>query len=228
MFQRKAIQKILQKAHAIDRDYLRFGARTHRYRLNPPIEPTAAHAIEKTYGFTLPEEYFRFITQVADGGACVSYGINPLANLTNTTAYRKTGTAKKPYQGDLSTPFLPRAMRPEEVLNYTYTEAAYKEAPHTFFVFEALDEEDHEYIHCMDGYLPLGTHGCQWDFGIIVAGDHRGQVFDTDNQGAYRFIAKGFDAFYQDWLDQMCDTAALEKEVAEQKRRIRAAKKQKG
>ena len=45
--------------------------------------------------------------------------------------------------------------------------------------------EDDENVVCSDGFLIIGTHGCRWNFGIITAGDRKGQVFDTDNEGAY-------------------------------------------
>ena len=69
MFQREEILKILSQAQKVDKKFELFGSSTHKYKLNPPIQASFVRSIEEKYGFTLPEDYFRFITEVADGGA---------------------------------------------------------------------------------------------------------------------------------------------------------------
>lgn len=105
----------------------------HRYRLNPPISVSFVRMVEEKYGFSLPEDYFRFITEVGDRGA----------------------------------------------------------GP---------------------------------DYGIITAGDKRGQVFDTDNEGAYGFASGSFNEFYQSWLDRISDTEGLRKKLEEWKKRLQKQK----
>ena len=39
------------------------------------------------------------------------------------------------------------------------------------------------------------------NFVLITAGDRRGQIFDTDSEGAYYFLADTFNKFYLRWLD---------------------------
>ncbi len=63
------------------------------------------------------------------------------------------------------------------------------------------------------GFFVLGTHGCQWDFGLIITGEKRGCVFDTDNEGAYGFVTESFYDFYQNWLDRISDTEGLQREL---------------
>ena len=38
------------------------------WRLNPPISQKDVDALENAYGFVLPEEYKKFITQIGNGG----------------------------------------------------------------------------------------------------------------------------------------------------------------
>ena len=46
-----------------------FGASKHQYKLNPPVDTAFVHKVEEKYHFRLPEDYFKFITEVGDGGA---------------------------------------------------------------------------------------------------------------------------------------------------------------
>ncbi len=40
-----------------------------QYKLNPPVPEDFVRDVEEQCGFTLPQDYRRFITQVGDGGA---------------------------------------------------------------------------------------------------------------------------------------------------------------
>lgn len=56
-----------------------FGARTHRYQLNPVLTPTEAQAFEQTHQVALPADYVAFLTEVGDGGAGPYYGVRSVA-----------------------------------------------------------------------------------------------------------------------------------------------------
>ena len=45
-----------------------FGANSHEYRLDSPIDITEIETFEKTYNILLPEEYKIFLTQIGNGG----------------------------------------------------------------------------------------------------------------------------------------------------------------
>lgn len=199
MFKREEIEQILDCARAVDKKFELFGSSTHKYKLNPPIQASFIREIEGKYGFTLPEDYFRFITEVGDGGAGPDYGIQSF------TEFLKEH--KAPY----------RPMASEEVEEFSFARQAYEENPDHFFVYEKEDENE---LCDTDGYFTLGTHGCQWDFGLIITGDKRGQVFDYDNEGAYSFVANSFTEFYQKWLDRIADTKGLQKELEERRKRL--------
>lgn len=54
------------------------GASAHGYRLQPPLTPTEATAIEAEARLRLPDEYRAWVTTIADGGAGPGQGIRPL------------------------------------------------------------------------------------------------------------------------------------------------------
>lgn len=209
----------------MDKKYEWFGASTHKYKLNPPISVSFVRNIEEKYGFTFPEDYFQFITEVGDGGAGPDYGIQSFTKLLTegTDSYSKRYWEE--YRYSLAKTFAPRPMLAEEVEEFAIaTKEAYERNPNHYFICE----EDDETKFCdTSGFFTLGTHGCQWDFGLIITGEKRGQVFDTDNEGAYGFVADSFTEFYQKWLDRITDTNGLQRELEARRelfKRIRSIK----
>lgn len=55
-----------------------FSAKKHSYRLNRPLAEADVAAFEAEHGVTLPDEYRRFVTELGDGGAGPSYGLQTL------------------------------------------------------------------------------------------------------------------------------------------------------
>lgn len=217
MFKREEVIKILRQAQCIDSKFEIFGASTHRYRLNPPIRASFVRRAEEKYGFVLPEDYFRFITEVGDGGAGPDYGIKPFVNMLMEGKSPRSEKFREAYLYSLAKLFVPRQMMPDEVEDYAIaTIEAYKRNPDRYFVYEKMDEND---LCGTDGFYILGTHGCQWDFGLVLSGEKRGQVFDTDNEGAYGFISGSFDEFYQNWLDYISDTKKICEELERWRKR---------
>lgn len=211
------IVTILEQAHRIDPKCELFGASKHQYKLNPPINETVVREVEEQYHFKFPADYFQFITRVANGGAGPDYGIMPFEDSLMTRAYNDFQEA---YKCSLKKPFIPRRMMREEVENYAFAKTAYEQNPDKYFIYEK-EEDD---ICSTDGFFVLGTHGCQWDFGLIVSGERKGQVFDTDNEGGYAFAAHSFNTFYQKWLDWLSDTENIQREL-EKWRKLLAERK---
>lgn len=218
MLRREEIEEILNQARSIDPDCVMFGASAHQYRLNPPIEKSFVEKIEKQYGFQLPEDYFRFITQIGDGGAGPDYGIQPFSSFLRKDCSLWVEKCRKAYRHSLAKPFTPRPMRADELEEYAIaTREQYEKEPDRYFVYENFDPDDWSETN---GYFNLGTHGCQWDYGIITAGEKFGQVFDIDNECAYYLLANSFDEFYQDWLAQLANTACFREKLESWKRLI--------
>lgn len=218
MFERGKIEQILDCARTVDKKYELFGTSTHKYKLNPPLSASFVRNIEEKYGFTLPEDYFYFITEVADGGAGPDYGIQPFTDFLQEGKDSYSKRYWEEYRYSLAKPFAPRPMEAHEVEEFAIaTKEAYERNPDNYYICE----EDLETRFCdTDGFFNLGTHGCQWDFGLIITGEKRGQVFDTDNEGAYGFVANSFTEFYQKWLNRLSDTEGLQKEL-EYRRELR-------
>lgn len=209
------IVTILEQAHRIDSKCELFGASKHQYRLNPPINETVVREVEEKYDFQLPEDYLQFITGLANGGAGPAYGIMPFEESLMTGAYNDFQEA---YKCSLKKPFIPRRMRLEEVESYAFSKTAYEQNPDNYFIYEKEGDD----ICGTDGFFVLGTHGCQWDFGLIISGERRGQVFDTDNEGAYAFADHSFSAFYQKWLDWLSDTENIQRELEKWRKRSKS------
>lgn len=223
MLKRGEIEEILRNAERIDlevgkkygsltekifKKYTLFGAEKHRYALNPPIDGAIVQNAEERYNFSLPSDYFEFITKVGDGGAGPDYGIDRFADFI-AESNKMNGYAEV-YRKSLALPFEVRSMLPEEVEEYAFSRESYEKEPENYFVYER-DHGDDEWE--TSGFYVLGTHGCQWDFGLITSGDRRGQVFDTDNEGACYFIAGSFEEFYGQWLERLADTENFRNEL---------------
>jgi len=217
MWKREEIIEILNQTQKMDEKYENFGASSHRYRLNPPIEPSFVRRVEERYGFLLPEDYFRFITEVGDGGAGPDYGIYPFTELLKKGTDPRAERFWEEYRQSLAKPFAPRKMMADEVEEYSITtQEGYDRNPDRFYIYEKPEPYD---LCDTDGFYVLGTHGCQWDFGLIISGDWRGKVFDTDNESAYGFVADSFEEFYRNWLSYISDTEKFKADL-ERWRRI--------
>lgn len=200
MLRREEILAVLEEARRLDEECEMFGASKHRYVLNPPIRASFVRGVEERYGFKLPEDYFYFITEIGDGGAGPDYGIDPFVSLVEQKGDSYAEEYAAAYRQSLAREFTPRQMQADEVEEFAIvTREYYEKNPKRYFVFDELFEGDN--LCETNGFLTLGTHGCQWDFGIIVSGERRGQIFDTDNEGGFGLVARSFEEFYQEWLD---------------------------
>jgi hypothetical protein len=65
---------------AYDKGESVFGAFMHHYQMNPVLTEESLSAFEKQYGFTLPDEYRRYLKLVNNGGVGPFYGMYSLEN----------------------------------------------------------------------------------------------------------------------------------------------------
>jgi len=70
----------LEKIRSQDVKLEGFGARAHKYRLNPPVLDEQLRYFEETHQITLPEDYRVFLAQVGNGSAGPYYGLMGLEN----------------------------------------------------------------------------------------------------------------------------------------------------
>lgn len=198
------VLKILETAAGIDKDFKVFGAAKHKYRLNDPIPVDFVRNAEEKYGFTLPEDYFRFITEIGDGGAGEDYGLY---------SFKEFITENNP-EDDMELQCLKRSFEIRPMLDeesVTLAPEFFKDNREKCFFATQYYNDDYEgYIN---GYLVLGTRGCQYDYGLVISGEHRGRVFDTENEGGFILLADSFEEFYSSWLDKISDTAWLKGQI---------------
>lgn len=200
------VLKILKTAAGIDKDFQVFGATKHKYRLNDPIPVDFVRNAEEKYGFTLPEDYFRFITEIGDGGAGEDYGLYSFNEyiMKDNQGYEKE-------RQSLKLPFKVRPMSDEDK-EYSCLDPKYLDNNREKCFFDPRFCDD-DYDGFIGGYLVLGTRGCQYDYGLIVSGEHKGRVFDTDNEGTFVLLADSFEEFYGNWLNKISDTAWLKEQI---------------
>ena len=70
------LQELAQK----DQKRKVFGASSHDYRLNPPLDVDVVESFETKHGIALPKDYKRFITEIGNGGAGPFYGLFPFGH----------------------------------------------------------------------------------------------------------------------------------------------------
>ena len=75
---KESILKRLEKKQKLDPDYIAFGVKRHRYELNYPLGKWEVEEIEAKFNIKLPDDYRKFISYIADGGAGPGHGLFPL------------------------------------------------------------------------------------------------------------------------------------------------------
>lgn len=79
---KQRIERILQKLKEVRQKGLTcFGAESHKYLLNPPIDDESLVDFEKDHGIKLPPDYRSFLRFAGNGGAGPYYGIYKLEAL---------------------------------------------------------------------------------------------------------------------------------------------------
>lgn len=204
---REDVVKALEAAAEIDKDFKLFGASKHKYRLNAPVSVDFVRAAEEKYSFTLPEDYFRFITEIGDGGAGEDYGLYSFEEFITKDKY----PAVEKERQSLKLPFKIRPMTEEDKEDSALAEGYFEENREKCF-FDARSTDD-DFDGFTGGFLVIMTRGCQYDVGLALNGEHRGQVFDIDYEGDFVLIANSFEEFYQSWLDKISDPEWLKQQV---------------
>ncbi len=204
---REEIEKILKAAAEIDKDFKLFGASKHKYRLNAPISSDLVRATEEKYGFTLPEDYFRFITEIGDGGAGADYGLYSFGNFISKELYPAIEKSRR----KLREPFEVRPMTAEDNESSALADGYFdRNREKCFFDPRYLDDE---FDGLPTGFLAIMTHGCTYDVGLALNGEHRGKVFDIDYEGDFVLTANSFEEFYQSWLDKISNHEWLKQQI---------------
>ena len=177
-----------------------FGADTHKYRLDSPIDMAEVEAFEKKYNISLPDGYRVFVTQIGNGGnerksqvgnsgAGPSYGIYKLGYKSHFIADLKFGYLEKE-------PFFNSKTTKED------WEAMSENMPEDI----SDDEYDKEFARVYAGILTIGASGCAGYMGIMLSGENTGRVVYIYDEIEYcpQFATEAnFLDWYENWLDSI-------------------------
>jgi len=98
------IQEKLDLLRQRDNSLKLFGARKHKYLLNPVVPREVIREFESRHRVILPEGYVAFLTVLGNGGAGPFYGLEPLENvLFDDLDYKRPDSLLDPSQPFLHT-----------------------------------------------------------------------------------------------------------------------------
>lgn len=195
-------EKLLQ-AKVLDKDFEVFGADSHEYILNPPIDMKTVENFEQKHKVSLPIEYKLFVTQIGNGGISSS------------------NSGAGPYYGIF--PF-----GEEFQILFSDWDAHQLASPHLFYpkmsdefwndkikkLNENLDGEevaDDEYekreAEIFGGIFIIGTQGCTYYHGLVVNGEYAGRIINIDfgHQKPKFSYETNFLYWYEQWLDDIIE-----------------------
>jgi hypothetical protein len=200
--QLERIQTKLQELKKLDTNFVLFGSKTHRYKLNAPISEETIKQFEIKHEINLPNDYVQFLTVLGNGGAGPFYGLEPIENaLFNDLDYKTSHSLLNP-----SKPF-PHiepwnlAFRP--TVDEEENEAEYEKQ------FAEFEERYYDKQH-MSGVIAICNYGCGVSLNLVVNGQEYGNIWTDDrgnDNGIYASLELGnaekigFSNWYELWLD---------------------------
>lgn len=210
MFDVAEARRLLARLRDADRNFIVFGASSHRYDFEPRLPEPQLRAWEREHGIELPAEYRAFLTELGNGGAGPFYGVFPLGMWDGSGEPLESWV-----DGDLRAPFphreawnlAPSRLEPPEDFESDEEEDAWN---------EALDAEYYA-PSLLDGAFWICHHGCALRTALVVTGPERGNVwFDgrPDRSGIVPHTDAGarhlsFGDWYLDWLERSLREVSL-------------------
>jgi hypothetical protein len=182
----------LQALATLDDEHELFGARSHRYRLRPPLCAATVDHFERVHQLMLPADYRAFLQLLGDGGAGPGYGLSPLHPWNVPAFYRDIGsapTANKPR------PALARASDPGRPFPFDEEWIV----PQTDELLRLADD-----ANPYDGCLLLAEMGYVTQCFLVITGAAAGEVWydTTPADGALAPSGQSFRVWYESWLDE--------------------------
>ena len=198
--QLQRIQQKLAQAKAADKDLEVFGAKGHKYHLNPPVSEAEVLAFEEKYGVQLPECYRAFMLTVGDAKAKKSdfiagpyYGLYAFGTSLDSLLYEKIETYLK----------APCNLSPD----MTQEEWETLSDPLLPSEEEEEEEDDDKYFaeraKVFGGLLPLGSQGCTYEHALVLNGKYAGRVVNVDLDLLQPKFA--FETNFLDWYERYLD-----------------------
>jgi hypothetical protein len=200
----------------------------YKFKLKPPLQIAHVREMELKYSFTLPEDYFKFITEIGNGGGGPTYGLYPLCEDEDSWEDWEDEDSDEcedffeyPFGSPvalLDKPFSPHKATQEEIKGFAEKYNMKMDDKHFqgMFCYSPDEDDKHE-----DGFLVICEEGCGNYKIMPVNGEHNGKIFeinfDEGIPGYYFLCYDSFTQFYNSWL--LGIRAALANETIEQKKR---------
>ncbi len=191
------IEQKLAQARDTDTDFRVFGASSHNYQINQPLQIKDIRAFEEKYSVLLPRCYQAFLLNIGNGGNSYQdsgtgpfYGIYPLGRNINELIHSN-----------------PEVFLKEKcILHPKLTEEDWDDL-NKFMDDENISDEDYykEVAKIYSGILPIGFQGCSALHAIVLNGTHKGKVINVDKDGSkpnFTFENNFLD-WYERWLDEI-------------------------
>jgi hypothetical protein len=180
----------LAELRRADPNYSLFGAKYHRYQLNPPLTEPQLARFEQQHQIVLPADYRQFLRDVGNGGAGPYYGLFALEQYSELL-------------DDLLPDFLARSFPHTAAWNADEAE-----------LDACAPSSEYEYFGnaWVQGALRICHFGCGVFLLLVVTGEARGSIWGDDrgsDQGIYPWgNFTTFTAWYEDWLDRSLEQIA--------------------
>jgi hypothetical protein len=181
-----------------------FGAESHEFRLNPPLQEADVIAFERLHNIALPNDYRQFLTSVGNGGAGPFYGVFPLGMMDDGFE-----TEEWLEQGNLvGIPSEPFAFEEEwNDLSARPTDNLADEDEY----WNKMEEFERVYwgSALVNGAIPVCHEGCALRIWLVVKGPQAGYLWE-DKRSEYNGLsplrlADGsfatFESWYMEWLN---------------------------
>ena len=204
--QLQRIQQKLAQAKAADKDLEVFGAKGHKYHLNPPVSEAEVLAFEEKYGISLPEDYRAFVQTIGDANAQKLetmagpyYGLSAFGTQVDDLLYEGSEIYLK----------APCALSPDmtqeewEKLSAPLELDDFENEEEEGYVIEVEDNYIEECGKVFGGLLPLGSQGCAYYHALVLNGKYAGRVVNVNWDLLKPVFA--FETNFLDWYERYLD-----------------------
>lgn len=184
----------LQHLRSVDALLKQYGAKSHGYRLGPPLGEVQLQRYERQHGVALPYEYRKFLMEVGHGGAGPFNGLFALDS--------RDPEFLNLYGGDLGKPF---------PWTSSFNPVQWQRGDDIGNVDGVEWDKDGKFVGMfLPGALYLCHQGCAIRNFLIVSGPSKGEVWREDQasgKGIFPEVDEqgnriGFLNWYEQWLDK--------------------------
>jgi hypothetical protein len=178
-----------------------FGASSHKYILNSPLDLQELNDFEKVYNITLPDTYKIFLSEIGNSGLEYKNSV-----VGNSGAGPDYGIFKLGHLHHFIVEHSLKYLEKEPFFNESTTQEEWDK------IYDEMDDNisdqdyDKELAKAYSGILNIGFSGCSGYLGIILNGKNKDRVVYTYDEIEYcpHFSeAMNFLDWYENWLDDI-------------------------